>query len=234
MQHTNHTKQGSKKNELKLKSKSSRSKSSARWLERQHTDPYTQQAKKLGYRGRAAFKLLEIQERDRILSKGMCVVDLGAAPGGWSQVTSQILGGTGRLIALDKLPIESLAGVDIVLGDFTEQAVMDELMAKLNNESVDLVISDMAPNISGISVSDQARSIALAELALDFAEQVLRSGGNLLVKAFQGEGFEAFSTMLKGRFQQVLIRKPKASRQESREIYFLAKGYKGKVDFTLP
>jgi 23S rRNA (uridine2552-2'-O)-methyltransferase len=205
----------------------SRSKSSASWLERQHSDPYTQQAKKLGYRGRAAFKLLEIQAKDKILAKGMRVVDLGAAPGGWSQVASQILGPTGQLIALDKLPIESLVGVDIVQGDFQEQAVMDELRSRLKNQPVDLVISDMAPNLTGMSSVDQPRSMELAELAFDFAQQVLKPDGNFLVKVFQGEGFEAFWSMLKGQFKQVVIRKPKSSRKESREMYVLAKGFKG-------
>lgn len=205
----------------------SRSKSSSLWLERQHADPYTQKAKKLGYRGRAAFKLLEIQERDKILGKGMRVVDLGAAPGGWSQVASKIIGPTGQLIALDKLPIESLTGVDIVIGDFQEQAVMEELRSRLNHQPVDLVISDMAPNLSGMNSVDQPRSMALAELALDFAKQVLKAEGSFLVKVFQGEGFEAFWSMLKGQFKQVVIRKPKSSRKESREIYVLAKGFKG-------
>lgn len=204
-----------------------RTKSSARWLERQEADPYTQQARKQGYRGRAAFKLLEIQQRDKILAKGMRVVDLGAAPGGWSQVAVKILGQSGQLIALDKLPMESLAGVDIVQGDFQEQEIMDALRFRLNNQAVDLVISDMAPNLSGISSVDQPRSMGLAELALEFAQEVLKVEGNFLVKVFQGEGFEAYWSMLKRKFKQVVIRKPKSSRLESREIYVLAKGFKG-------
>jgi 23S rRNA (uridine2552-2'-O)-methyltransferase len=207
----------------------SRTKSSIRWLERQHADPYTQEAKKLGYRGRAAFKLLEIQERDKIIAKGMRVVDLGAAPGGWSQVVIDILGKTGKLIALDKLPIESLTGVDIVQGDFQEQEIMEELRLRLENQAVDLVISDMAPNLSGINSVDQPRSMDLAELALDFAQEVLKVEGNFLVKVFQGAGFEAYWSMLKGQFKQVVIRKPKSSRKESREIYVLAKGFKGVI-----
>lgn len=204
----------------------SRSKSSANWLERQHTDPYTQKAKKLGYRARAAFKLLEIQERDKIFTQGLRVVDLGAAPGGWSQIAIKYIGQKGQLVALDKLPMESLAGVDIVQGDFEEQEVMDELRSVLNNQPVDLVISDMAPNLSGVNSVDQPRSMGLAELAFDFAQAVLKAEGNFLVKVFQGEGFEPFWSMLKGQFKQVVIRKPKSSRKESREIYILAKGFK--------
>lgn len=203
----------------------SRTKSSQRWLERQRSDLYTQQAKQQGYRSRAAFKLLEIQLKDKILRKGMTVVDLGAAPGGWTQVVSKLVGQTGIIAALDILPIEPLPGVDIVQGDFQEEAVFTQLMILLKGKPVDLVISDMAPNLSGIASVDQPRSIYLGELALSFAQSVLVGGGTLLVKIFQGQGFETYWSMLKEQFKQVVIRKPKSSRAESREIYVLAKGY---------
>jgi 23S rRNA (uridine2552-2'-O)-methyltransferase len=203
----------------------SRTKSSRRWLERQRSDPYTQQAKQQGYRSRAAFKLLEIQLKDNILRKGMNVVDLGAAPGGWSQVTSKLIGRSGTIIALDILPIEPLDGVDIVQGDFQEDEVFEQLTALLKGKRIDLVISDMAPNLSGINAVDQPRSVYLAELALSFAQSVLVKGGALLVKLFQGEGFETYWSMLKEQFDYVVIRKPKSSRAESREVYLLAKGF---------
>lgn len=203
----------------------SRSKSSKAWLERQHSDPYTQLAKQQGYRSRAAFKLLEIQQKDNIIQPGMRVVDLGAAPGGWSQVVCQILKGRGRLIAVDLLPIEPLPAVDIVEGDFEEQAVLETILTRLEAQKVDLVISDMAPNLSGITLVDQSRALYLVELAVSFADTVLKEGGTLLVKAFQGEGFQSLWSMLKKQFRQVVIRKPKSSRSESREIYLLAKGF---------
>lgn len=203
----------------------SRSKSSGRWLDRQRKDQYRSKAMVEGYRSRAAFKLLEIQERDKILKKGMTVVDLGAAPGGFSQVAADIVGQTGLVFALDKLPMDSLAGVDIILGDFQEDEVLECLKAKVPNSGVDLVISDMAPNLSGLAGIDIPRSMQLAELALDFADHMLKEGGSLLVKVFQGEGFQAYCAMLKERYKQVLVRKPKASRPESREVYILAKGF---------
>lgn len=202
-----------------------RTKSSRRWLERQHSDPYTQKAKKLGYRSRAAFKLLEIQQKDQLLRKGMTIIDLGAAPGGWSQVAAEVIGQMGQIVAVDKLPMESLNGVDILIGDFQEESVFNQLITQLNGKPADLVLSDMAPNISGIAAVDQPRSIYLAELALSLAQQVLKDGGGLLVKVFQGEGFDGYSAMLKEQFRQVIIRKPLSSRLESREVYILAKGY---------
>lgn len=205
-----------------------KSKSSRAWLKRHHSDRYVQQAKESGYRSRAAYKLLEIQEKDKILVKGMTVVDLGAAPGGWSQIVAKRVGQSGKVIALDILPMESINGVDIVLGDFHNPEVLGELMKVLEGKPVDLVISDMAPNLSGISVIDQARAFALAESALDFASKVLAKNGAFLIKLFQGSGFQGYVNDLKGSFQQVLIRKPKASRLESKEIYLLAKGYKPK------
>lgn len=202
-----------------------RSKSSHRWLNRQAKDPYTQNAKKEGYRSRAAYKLLEIQSRDAIFKSGSIVVDLGAAPGGWSQVAANSIGQSGRVFALDKLALVPLPGVDIILGDFEDPETAATLSAALQGSAVDLVLSDMAPNMSGMMAVDQPRSIYLAELALDFALGVLGPGGCFLVKTFQGEGFEAYWSMLKEHFEKVMIRKPRASRVESREVYVLAKGF---------
>jgi len=203
----------------------SRTASSRRWLDRQHSDPYTAQAKVLGYRSRAAFKLLEIQEKDKIFKRGMTIVDLGAAPGGWSQVAVDLVGDKGHVFALDLLPMDSLAGVDILQGDFQEDAVLERLLALTPNGTVSVVMSDMAPNFTGLRAVDQPRIMLLAELSLEFAERVLCEGGTLLVKVFQGEGFQAYWAMLKKRFAQVVARKPKASRKESNEVYLLAKGY---------
>jgi 23S rRNA (uridine2552-2'-O)-methyltransferase len=202
-----------------------KSKSSRRWLARQEADPYTKQAKKQGFRSRAAFKLIEIQKRDQILKQGMRVVDLGAAPGGWSQVAAEYVGHKGQIIALDKLAMDPLPGVDIILGDFQEEAVYQQLLTALEGQTVDLLLCDMAPNISGIAAIDQPRSIYLAELALSLAEKVLKTGGSFLVKVFQGQGSDEYSSMLKRQFKQIVIRKPQSSRSESREVYFLAKGF---------
>jgi 23S rRNA (uridine2552-2'-O)-methyltransferase len=204
-----------------------RSKSSGRWLDRQRRDPYVKQAREAGYRSRAAFKLAELDQRDHLLRPGMTVVDLGAAPGGWSQYVRERLGGSGRVIALDVLPMEPIPGIEFLQGDFTENAVLDSLEKLLGSARVDLVISDMAPNISGVAVSDQARSIHLAELALDFADKHLKPGGALLLKAFQGEGFPEMQKAMRLRFERLVTRKPAASRAESREIYLLGKGFKG-------
>lgn len=216
-----------KTSKSRKRTSSKRSKSSRIWLDRQHSDPFTEQAKKLGYRSRAAFKLLEIQERDKIFQSGMTIIDLGAAPGSWSQVASQLIGKKGQIIALDCLPMDPLIGVDIIIGDFQEQEVFDQLMSRMANEKADIVLSDMAPNISGIRTSDQSKAYYLAELALEAATLVLKIGGTFLVKVFQGEGFEEYSTMLKRQFKQIVVRKPKSSRAESREIYLLAKGFLG-------
>ncbi len=207
------------------KSKSKNSKSSGRWLERQRKDYYTQLAKEKGYRSRSAYKLIEIQEKDNILFKGMRVVDLGAAPGGWSQVLTKHVGLSGKIVAIDILPIESLEGVDTVYGDFQKTETIEKLMSLLDGKRVDLVISDLAPNLSGIALADQARAMDLAEIALDFAEKVLVKEGVFLIKVFQGSGFQEYLMHLKERFQRVWVRKPKASRSESREVYLLAKGY---------
>ncbi len=205
-----------------------RSKSSGRWLDRQHRDPYVQKARKAGARSRAIFKLEELDRRDRLLKPGMTVVDLGAAPGGWSQYAAQRVGTGGRVIALDILPMDPIPGVEILEGDFTAEAVLRELESRLGARPADLVISDMAPNMTGIGITDQARSMMLAELALEFAAQHLRTGGDFLVKTFQGAGFTEFLRELRGRFGEVLSRKPPASRSESREIYLLGKGFKGR------
>jgi len=185
------------------------------------------EAQRLGYRSRAIFKLKEILERDRFLKAGMTVVDLGAAPGGWSQLARPLLGPKGRLIALDVLAMEPVPDVDFILGDFREQAVLEALESRLQGtRAVDLVMSDMAPNISGVDTADQVASIHLAELALDFARARLKQGGALLVKLFQGEGFEDFVKSVRPLFDTVHLRKPKASRPRSREIYLLARNFR--------
>lgn len=202
--------------------------SKKQWLKDHVEDEYVRRAQREGFRARAVYKLREIDERDHLLKSGQTVVDLGAAPGSWCQYAISRLGEKGRLIALDLLEMEPIDGVEIIQGDFTEREVLGRLLTALNGRAVDLVLSDMAPNISGITSSDQARSIYLLELALDFCEQVLRPGGSLLVKAFQGEGFPGFQKALKRRFRTVKSRKPKASRAKSREIYLLAQGFSGK------
>lgn len=195
-----------------------RSKTSKQWMREHVSDPFVQRAQKEGYRSRAAYKLLEIDDKDRLLKPGSVVVDLGATPGGWSQVAAA----RGcRVIALDLLPLQPLAGVEFIQGDFREDAVLAELERKLAGKAVGLVISDMAPNISGIGMSDQARAMHLAELALDFAVQHLQPGGAFLVKVFQGVGFEEYFRLMRSRFARVVTRKPKASRDRSSELYLL-------------
>lgn len=201
-----------------------KSKSSHQWLRAHFDDEYVKRAQREGYRSRAVYKLAELQQRDRIIRPGMTIVDLGAAPGGWSQFATGILKGRGRIVALDILPMESLSGVDVIQGDFTEDDVLVMLMEQLNNTPVDLVMSDMAPNISGMGAIDQPRSMYLVELAVDFADKVLGEGGTLLCKAFQGEGFDPLLADLRKKYSKVLIRKPKASRPRSREVYLLARG----------
>ena len=203
----------------------SRSKSSSRWLKEHHDDDYVQRARAQGYRSRAAYKLLEIQRRDRVLRPGMTVVDLGAAPGGWSQIAAQAVGDNGRVIALDLLPMKPLPGVTVIEGDFTEDAVLAELEGVMGAAQVDLVMSDMAPNMSGIKAADQARSIGLAELALEFACQACKPGGSLLMKVFQGAGVDQLRDELKRSFPVLQTRKPDASRARSREVYWLATNY---------
>lgn len=204
-----------------------RSKSSARWLKEHVTDPYVKMAQKDGYRSRASYKLLEIQEKDRIMAPGMMVIDLGSAPGGWSQVASRIVGDRGRLIASDILPMDGMADVTFIQGDFTEQEIFEQIMEAVNGQPVDLVISDMAPNISGVRAADQAGSMYLCELALDLARQVLKPGGDFLIKVFQGEGFDQYLKEVREHFDRVVMRKPASSRDRSREQYLLARGYKG-------
>lgn len=195
--------------------------SSSRWLSRQANDPYVKQARSQGYRARAAFKLLELDERERLLRPGQRVVDLGAAPGSWSQVAQQRVGPQGRVVALDILPMEPLPGVDFIEGDFREAEVLRQLETLVGGQ-VDLVMSDMAPNISGIAASDQARSMDLAELALEFAVEWLQPDGRFVVKLFQGEGFDDYIREARQTFKAVRLRKPAASRKESREVYMVA------------
>ncbi len=203
-----------------------RSKSSARWLKEHFNDEFVRRAQVEGLRSRAAFKLDELLDRDRLLKPGMVVVDLGAAPGGWSQLVRQRLGGAGCLFALDILPMQGIGGVEFIQGDFREEMVFDALMARLAGAPVDLVLSDMAPNISGIESVDQARAMDLAELAAEFAYKCLKPGGSFLVKLFQGRGFDAYLRGLRAGFARVTLRKPKASRARSREVYALATGLK--------
>jgi 23S rRNA (uridine2552-2'-O)-methyltransferase len=204
-----------------------RTKSSQNWLREHFNDPYVKMAQKDGYRSRASYKLLEIQEKDRILRPGNTVVDLGSAPGGWSQVTSRVLGLKGRLIASDILEMDSIADVTFIQGDFTEEAVLAQILEAVGNSPVDLVISDMAPNMSGVKMADQARAMYLCELALDFAGQVLRPGGDFLIKIFQGEGFDLYHKQVRTLFDKVQMRKPLSSRDRSREQYLLARGFRG-------
>jgi 23S rRNA (uridine2552-2'-O)-methyltransferase len=201
--------------------------SKKQWMREHLQDEYVRRAQKEGYRARAVYKLKEIDERDRLIKPGMTVVDLGAAPGSWCEYVVTRVGEKGRVFALDILPMDPVAGVEFFQGDFTEQEVLDRLLGALGGRQVDLVLSDMAPNISGIGVSDQARAMHLVELAMDLAEQVLRPGGDLLVKVFQGQGFPEFQKALQRRFKSVRTRKPKASRARSREIYLLAQGFLG-------
>jgi 23S rRNA (uridine2552-2'-O)-methyltransferase len=204
-----------------------RTKTSKAWMQEHVNDPYVQRAKNEGYRSRAAFKLIEIDDRDHLIRPGMTVVDLGAAPGSWTQVAVRRAGASGRVFALDLLPIEPLVGVDFVQGDFRDEAVLAEFEARLDGLTVDLVISDMAPNMSGIEATDQARSIHLGELALEFAVRHLAAGGNFLVKVFQGEGFMEFRNEILRNFSSLQVRKPKASRDRSPEVYLLGIGRKG-------
>ncbi len=202
-----------------------RSKTSKAWMREHLNDPYVLRANAEGYRARAAYKLMEIDDRDRLFKAGSVIVDLGAAPGSWSQVAMQRCGaGGGRVFAIDLLPVEAIAGVDFLQGDFTEDAVLAGLEARLEGAQVDVVLSDMAPNLSGVATVDQARSIHLCELALDFASRHLKPSGRLLVKVFQGEGFSEFRKDMEQVFAAVQVRKPKASRDRSAEVYLLGSG----------
>jgi len=203
-----------------------RSKSSNRWLQEHFDDEYVKLAQARGYRSRAAFKLDEIQGKDKIIKPGMNVVDLGAAPGGWSQYARQLMAKNDRLIALDILPMEPLEGVEFIQGDFQEEEILKRLLDSLNGAEINLVLSDMAPNMSGNKGTDQPRAMFLAELALDTARTILAQNGAFLVKIFQGAGFEEFHKDAQLLFSKVSIRKPKASRPRSNEVYILAKGFK--------
>ncbi|MEJ5864570.1 23S rRNA (uridine(2552)-2'-O)-methyltransferase RlmE [Pseudomonas farsensis] len=204
-----------------------RSKSSSNWLREHFNDPFVKQAQKDGYRSRASYKLLEIQEKDRLIRPGMSVIDLGAAPGGWSQVTSRLIGGQGRLIASDILEMDSIPDVTFIQGDFTQDEVLQQILDAVGDSHVDLVISDMAPNMSGTPAVDMPRAMFLCELALDLATRVLKPGGDFLIKIFQGEGFDVYLKDVRSKFDKVQMRKPSSSRDRSREQYLLGKGFKG-------
>lgn len=198
-------------------------KTSKAWMREHLNDHYVHLAQKEGYRSRAAYKLLEVADKDRLLQPGMVVVDLGSAPGSWSQVAAQKVGKSGAVFAIDILPMDSVTGVTFLQGDFREESVLHQFEALLGGRTVDLVISDLAPNIAGNAMMDMPRSIYLIELALDFAQRHLKPGGNYLVKAFQGSGYPEYMALLRQHFEQVLTRKPKASRDRSNEIYLLGK-----------
>ncbi|CBV44029.1 23S rRNA (uridine(2552)-2'-O)-methyltransferase RlmE [Halomonas elongata DSM 2581] len=197
------------------------------WMKEHFDDRYVQQSWQDGYRSRASYKLLALDEKDRLLRPGMTVIDLGAAPGGWSQVAAEKVGDEGRVIASDILEMDALAGVDFVQGDFTEDSVLEEILARIGDRPVDLVMSDMAPNMSGMAAIDQPQAMYLVELALDLARQTLSPGGVFLAKVFQGEGFDAYLKELRAGFKRVVTRKPEASRARSREVYLLAEGFRG-------
>ena len=201
--------------------------SSKAWLREHREDPYVQQAQREGYRSRACYKLIELQEKDRLIRPGMTVVDLGSAPGGWSQVAAEQVGRRGAVIASDILPMDSIGGVVFIQGDFTEEEILPRLLDAVGDAPVDLVLSDMAPNMSGMNAVDQPRSIYLVELALDFARRVLVPGGCFVAKVFQGEGFDELIREARGLFRQVSTRKPRASRARSREVYLVAKDFRG-------
>ena len=203
-----------------------RSKSSHKWLLEHHRDQYVKRAQTDGYRSRASYKLIEINQKDKIFKPGLIVVDLGAAPGGWSQVAAKLVGPGGKIIASDILNMDPIDKVDFVLGDFTNSVVLQNILDLLDNNLVDLVISDMAPNMSGIRGVDQTKAMYLIELALDMACEVLKPGGNFVAKVFHGEGFDQYMLELKKRFKRVTSRKPDASRSRSREVYVVAKNFK--------
>ncbi|QQD20853.1 23S rRNA (uridine(2552)-2'-O)-methyltransferase RlmE [Venatoribacter cucullus] len=203
-----------------------RSKTSAEWLKEHVDDIYVQKAQQDGYRTRASYKLLELDEKDQLIKPGMVILDLGAAPGGWSQVVGRKLNGNGVIIASDILSMDPIADVDFIQGDFTEQSVFDQIMDVVGGRPVDLVISDMAPNMSGMASIDQPGSMYLVELALDMARQVLKPNGQFVAKVFQGDGFDQYVKDVRESFSKVMIRKPKASRPRSREVYVVGKGFR--------
>ena len=204
-----------------------RSKSSARWLNEHVNDPYVKQAQKDGLRSRSSYKLIELNEKDKLIRPGMLVMDLGSAPGGWSQVAGNLVGEKGRVLASDILPMDPLDNVDFIQGDFTDDAVFQQILEKLDGRQPDLIISDIAPNISGVAAADQASSMYLVELVLDMVRQVLKPNGTFVAKVFQGEGSDEFLKDVRTSFEKVVIRKPEASRPRSREVYLVGKGFKG-------
>lgn len=210
---------------VRVKTAKGRKLASTRWLQRQLNDPYVEEAKRQGYRSRAAFKLIEIDDKHDLLRPGSVVIDLGAAPGGWSQYVASKLDGKGKIIAVDLLPMDALPGVHFLQADFTTDAALQQIRALLGDGAADLVLSDMAPNISGNKVVDQPRSMYLAELALDLAKQALKPGGDFICKLFQGQGTDAFIVAARGSFAKVKAVKPKASRAGSSEIYLVARNY---------
>jgi 23S rRNA (uridine2552-2'-O)-methyltransferase len=201
--------------------------SSRAWLKEHHDDIFVQRAQKEGYRSRAVYKLMEINDKDQILRRGMSVLDLGSAPGGWSQVAAKLVGEAGRVVASDILSMDALPDVVFVRGDFTEQETYDRIVASLNDKPLDVVLSDMAPNMSGMPEVDQPRSMYLVELATELAERALAPGGAFITKVFQGEGFEPWFRQIRDRFDRVTTRKPSASRPRSREVYIVASGFNG-------
>jgi len=204
-----------------------RTKSSASWLSRHLSDPFVKQAQKDGYRSRSAYKLIELNEKDKLIRPGMRIMDLGSAPGGWSQVAGRLAGAKGRVLATDILPMDELKNVDFIQGDFTDEAIVQRVLDWLAGAKFDLIISDIAPNISGIESADQGRSIYFLELALDTVCKTLKPGATFVAKMFQGSGSDEYLKELRKHFAKVSIRKPEASRKESREVYLVAKGFKG-------
>ncbi|MET1255253.1 23S rRNA (uridine(2552)-2'-O)-methyltransferase RlmE [Aliikangiella maris] len=204
-----------------------KSKSSKGWLKEHFDDVYVKRAQDEGVRSRAVYKLQELDEKDKLLKPGMTLVDLGAAPGGWSEYAAKKVGSQGKIIATDILPMDYLHGVEFIQGDFREEEVLDKILAAMNNQKADLVISDMAPNISGVGAIDQPASMYLVELALDLVSQILQKGGNFVVKVFQGEGFDQYKQAVVSQFRVVKVRKPKASRPRSREVYLFGQDYLG-------
>jgi len=204
-----------------------RTKSSSEWLRRHVNDPFVKQAQKDGYRSRSAYKLIELNEKDRLIKPNMRILDLGSAPGGWSQVAGRLVGRKGRVLATDILPMDPVANVDFIQGDFTDEKVVEQLLGWLDGGRFDLIISDIAPNLSGIDSADQGGSMYLLELALDTVRKTLAPGATFVAKMFQGSGSDDYVKELRKSFEKVLIRKPAASRKESREVYIVAKGFKG-------
>ena len=203
----------------------SKNKSSKRWLQTQNKDLYVKKARKLDFRSRAIYKLQEIDEKDQLIKPNYCVVDLGSSPGSWSQYLSGIIDSSGRIIAIDILPMNPIEQVLFISGDFTDEIIQKQCLKEVGEYGADLVISDMAPNLTGIRVTDQSRNMAIAELVYDFSTQILKPGGDLLVKLFEGDGTYEYRQLLKEKFAKVLVRKPKASRGQSREFYVLARSY---------